>query len=247
MKFISKKNQTHSCDADDFIRILDDNTPFAIKEAFKTLYTKVLYLPISSKCKKLAITSAYPGEGKTYLSLNLAITMAENSLNKKILLVDFDMRKPRVARLMKKYCKSVEEDTELSGLSEFLAGIDDSPNFQNTNLKNLDILFSGKDNTNPGGLINSPRFNDLISICENNYDYVVLDCPPINVVADALLISNSIDGYIMATRSDYSNINSLSQAVSTIKELGGEVFGIVLSSVNPKKTLSVYNSRYSNN
>ena len=247
MRFFSKKNPAHSRDEDDSLRIIDDNTPFAVVEAFKTLYTKILYIPTPSKCKKIAITSAYPGEGKSYISSNLAITMAQSASNKRVLLVDFDMRKPRVAKLIKKHCKAVEETVEISGLSEFLAGIDETPKIQNTAFHNLDILFSGKENSNPIGLINSPRFEELISICEKEYDYVVFDCPPINIVPDALLISHNVNGYIMATRSDYSNINALSEAVSTLKELGAEVFGVVLSSVNPKKSFAGYNTRYANN
>ncbi len=244
MRKFSKKNQAHSSDRDDALRIIDDSTPFAVVEAFRALYTKILYLPTPNKCKKLAIASAYPGEGKTYISSNIAITMAQSASNKRVLLIDFDMRKPRVARLMKKYCKAIEESDELAGLSEFLAGIDETPKIQKTTFHNFDILFSGKASTNPGGLINSPRFDELISICEKDYDYIVFDCPPINIVTDALLISNKVDGYIMATRSDYSNINALSEAISTLKELGAEVFGVVLSSVNPKNSSAGYNSNY---
>ena len=244
MKKIFKKNQAHSRDCDDALRIIDENTPFAILEAFRALYTKILYLPTPGKCKKLAITSAYPGEGKTYISSNLAIIMAQSASNKRVLLIDFDMRKPRVARLMKKYCKAIEETDEPSGLSEYLAEIDDAPNIQETTLNNFDILFSGKVSTNPGALINSPRFDQLIAICEKEYDYIVFDCPPVIIVTDALLVSNKVDGYIMATRSDYSNINALSDAISTLKDVGAEVFGVVLSSVNPKKCSAGYNSNY---
>ena len=84
----------------DSMRILDDSTPFTIKEAFRTLYTNILYLPIEDKTKKIAITSAFPGEGKTYTSTNLAITIAQNSDNRRVLLIDMDMRKSSISKIL---------------------------------------------------------------------------------------------------------------------------------------------------
>lgn len=245
MRLFGRKKLVHSNDFEDEIRIIDEKTPFAVKEAFKTLYTKILYLPIVDKCKKIAITSAYPGEGKTYISTNVSITIAQSSSDKKILLIDLDMRKPRVAKLLKKYFRDTNDEEDYSGLSEFLAGIDKTPTIKSTKIPNFDVMLSGKESANPSGLINSPKFDELLAICEENYDYVIFDCPPINIVTDAMLISNKISGYILATRNDYSNINDLCAAVQTLNDVGAEVFGVVLSSVNPKKSSgSGYSSHY---
>jgi len=231
------KKKAHSNDRIDELRLIDDNTPFAINEAFRALYTKVLYLPIEDKCRKIALTSAFSGEGKTYISINLAITLAKNSENKKILLIDADMRKPRVARILSKYHS---EKAAEGGLSEFLAGIHTEPNIVETDIPNFSILFSGKESANPIGLINSKRMDELLSLCEEKYDYIILDTPPVTVVSDAILLADKINGYIMASRADYSNVNSLSDAVEIVKNVGGEVFGVVLSSVNPKNSRGKY-------
>lgn len=242
--FFSKKNKAHSNDRVDELRLIDDDTPFAINEAFRALYTKVLYLPITDKCRKIALTSAFSGEGKTYISINLAITLAKNSENKKILLIDADMRKPRVARILSKYNT---EKVEKGGLSEYLAGINDEPNIIQTDTPNLSILFSGKESANPIGLINSKRMDELIEKCSAMFDYIILDTPPVTVVSDAVLLADKINGYIMASRADYSNINALSEAVDIVKNVGGEVFGVVLSSVNPKNARGKYSySSYRN-
>ncbi len=243
---IFNKIRAHSNDRVDELRLIDENTPFAINESFRALYTKVLYLPIEGRSKKIALTSAFSGEGKTYISINLAITLAKNSENKKILLIDADMRKPRVARILSKYS---ENSTNDHGLTEFLAGIDEKPNIVETDIPNLSILFSGKESANPIGLINSKRMDELLQSCEGEYDYIILDTPPVTVVSDAVLFADKIDGYIMAARADYSNINSLSEAVDIVKNVGGEVFGVVLSSVNPKNSRGNYsykNSGYFN-
>ncbi len=241
---IFNKIRPHSNDRVDELRLIDENTPFAINESFRALYTKVLYLPIEDKCKKIALTSAFSGEGKTYISINLAITLAKNSENKKILLIDADMRKPRVARILSKYSDNSASD---NGLSEFLAGIDEKPNIVATDIPNLSIIFSGKESANPIGLINSKKMDELLALCANEYDYIILDTPPVTVVSDAVLFADKINGYIMAARADYSDINSLTEAVDIIKNVGGEVFGVVLSSVNPKNSRGNYgykNSAY---
>ena len=86
----------HNDDNFDAKQVLSESTPFAAREAYRTVYTNVRYLPIESRCRKLVVTSAFSGEGKTMLSANLSIMLAENEDNKKILVVDGDMRSPRV-------------------------------------------------------------------------------------------------------------------------------------------------------
>ena len=233
------KKKAHSTDRVDELRLIDDSTPFAITEAYRSLYTKVLYLPIDDKCRKIAITSAFSGEGKTYISINLSITLAKNSETKRVLLIDCDMRKPRVARILSHY---YSKKAAKGGLSEYLAGIDKEPNIISTDIPNLSVLFSGAETANPIGLINSKRMVELLDKCSEMFDYIILDTPPVAVVSDAVLLSDKINGYIMTARADYSNIKSLSLAVDNITKLGGEVFGVVLSSVNPKNSGGSYNS-----
>ncbi len=232
------QKRAHSNDRIDELRLLDENTPFAVNEAFRALYTKVLYLPIEDRCRKIALTSAFSGEGKTYISINLALTLAKNSENKKVLLIDADMRKPRVARILSRYYNSKEAKS--GGLSEYLASIHEAPNIISTDIPNLSILFSGKESANPIGLINSKRMQELIEKCSEQFDFIIFDTPPVNVVSDAILFADKINGYIMAARADYSNINSLSEAVESIRNVGGEVLGAVLCNVNPKNVGGSY-------
>ena len=225
-----RKKIPHSLVREDVERVIDKDTPFAISESFRMLYTNVLYLPISDKCKKIAITSPISGEGKTYISVNLSITLANNS-EKKILLIDMDMRVPRVKKLLQSRALNNEG---FSGLSEYLAGIDSTVNILKTDVENLDVLFSGKENTNPIGLINSPKFNALIEELESKYDYIIIDTPPVNIVTDALLLLDKVNGYILSSRANYSNINALNTALDSIKSVGGEIFGVVLTEANSK-------------
>ena len=237
-----KKLKAHESDAVDSLKLIGDDTPFAICEAFRTLYTNILYLPIEGKCKKIAVTSALPGEGKTYISINLALTLAQNSDNRKILLIDADMRKPRIARMMKSF---YDTKSNTSGLSEYLAGITEEPNIINTEIPNFSIVFSGAESVNPAGLINSSRMAAFIKKCEEEYDYVIIDTPPINVVSDAALLVKHVDGYLVATRADYSNVNEVSDALDTLSKIEAPVFGIVLTGVEQKGRKYSSKGRYS--
>ena len=234
----NRKHKIHSA-KEDIMRVVGPQTPFAISESFRTLYTNVLYLPITDKCRKIAITSAVSGEGKSYISVNLAITLATTS-NKKVLLVDLDIRKPEVKTLIESQIEGEHSD---NGVSEYLVGIDEKPNVLKTTIPNLDVLYSGMVNSNPIGLLNSDRTNVLFDKLSESYDYIIVDTPPVTIVTDALLLLNKVNGYILATRADYSNINSLSLANETIKKVGGAVYGVVLTSVNPK-TFGVKKKKY---
>ena len=238
MRFnLFNKKTAHASDKEDAERILSDDTPFAVKEAYRALGANFLYLPIEDKCKKVAVTSAFPGEGKTFVSINLAITLANSSEKRRVLLIDADMRKSRVLRLLNsnKYSKT-------SGLSEYIAGIDDVPNIIGTNHQNLDVLSSGAEAANPTGLLSSSRMESLMQICGEQYDYIIFDTPPVNVVADALVLNDYINGYLIATRADYSDVNSLKQAVDSLKRIDAEIYGVVLSSVDLKKGEGYYRS-----
>ena len=213
--------------------VIDSSTPFPIREAFRTLYTDVLYLNIEDKCKKIAITSAIPGEGKTTVATNLAVSIAHNADDKRVLLIDTDMRKPKVAT-------SFGINKMTHGLSEFLAGIDDTPNFINVPQHRITVLTSGGMNKNPTKLISSKRMAELITFCEQYFDYIIIDTPPINVVSDALLLHDKINGYIVAVKSDFSNINYVSECIERLNRIEAEIFGIVLNSHSLKGGRSKY-------
>ena len=245
---LKKKKNYHSDSSVDTLRILNDSTPFAVKEAYRSLYSNVLYLPIESRCKKIAVTSAYPGEGKTSISINLAYSIAENSPESKVLIVDSDMRSPRVAELIQK------DDHGMHGFAEYLAGIDSTPNFQDTVHPNLSFLSSGATNGNTPGLLSCSRMDNFIDIVNQTFDYVIFDTPPVNVVADAILLADRADGYLLATRADYSDVNSLSDAIKTLESAGAKVYGTVLCAYNAKSgkgygksgNYSKYGSYYGN-
>ncbi len=230
MKFFNRKTkiQSHDSIANDAKRIINDETPFAVREAYRTLCTNVLYLSVEDKSKKIGITSALSGEGKTSVSVNFALTLAQHSDNIKVLLVDADMRKSRMSRLLS------EIDVDTHGLSEYLAGIDDKPNIIPTSVSNLSVITSGAESVNPAALLNSSKMRQLVENLENSFDYIIFDTPPVNVVSDAVILNELINGYLIVVRADYSDVRSISQAIDSLGQVGANIFGFVLDSINLK-------------
>ena len=224
-----RKRTVHSNITVDSKRIIGEDTPFAVREAYRSLYTNIMYLPIESKCRKLVFTSAYPAEGKTSVSINTALTIAATSPNSKILLIDADMRSPRVPQLLGIECKDAH------GLSEYLAGIDEVPSVVTARYDNLSVLVSGAENVNTPALLSSTRLAKLFAYCDEHYDYVIIDTPPINVVTDAVLFSERVDGFILVARADYSDVNSLSDAVAILEKVEAKILGITLCSLDTKR------------
>ena len=223
----------------DHARLLNKKTPFGVKEAFSSLYNNILYLPIESKCKKIAVTSAVAAEGKTYVSINLARSIAMNSPEAKVLLVDADMRSPRVYPIINNV------DKRERGLSEFLAGIDKEPKLMKTEFDNLSVLYSGAETANAIGLFSSGNMKTLIEYCENNFDYVIFDTTPINIVSDAIILNDYIDGYVIVTRAEVSDVNAVSAVVNSLNRVSANIFGFVLTEVNMKRSAKYYSrSRY---
>ncbi len=240
LKFFNKKKKSIRDNFRlDHERLLDKDTPFGVKEAFSSLYTNILYLPIESRCKKIAVTSAVAAEGKTYVSINLARSIAMNNPESRVLLVDADMRSPRVYPIINNV------DKRERGLSEFLAGIDKEPNTVSSEISNLSVLYSGAETANAIGLFSSGNMKELIEYCDNNFDYVIFDTTPVNIVSDAIVLNDYVNGYVIVTRAEVSDVNAVSTVVNSLNRVSANIFGFVLTEVNMKRSAKYYSrSRY---
>ncbi|MBQ2876619.1 MAG: CpsD/CapB family tyrosine-protein kinase [Clostridia bacterium] len=221
--------------------ILDENSPFALREAYSSLYTNIVYIGVDDKCKKLVVTSALPSEGKSTVSANLALTIAQNSEDKKVLLIDSDMRAPKISELF-------GIDEEKNGLSEFLAGVDEEPNFTVLEDKNLTILTSGAKSLKPTQLLSSSMMEKLFAECESEFDYIIIDTPPVNLVTDALMYNNYVNGYIISTFADHSDTKSLAECINRLNQVGAEIVGTVFSGAKLKSSSGKYkySDKYNN-
>jgi capsular exopolysaccharide synthesis family protein len=153
-------------------------------QAFRSLRTTLQYLEKSNKCQKVLVTSLLPGEGKTFISTNIASILA--LAEKKVLIIDFDMHKPRLAKAM--------ELPNDKGLSTYLSGSSTvSEVIQNTHLDNLFAITSGPIPPNPSELILRTELKELYVKCEEEFDYIILDTPPISLITDGITLMKDVD------------------------------------------------------
>lgn len=166
-----------------------------VSEAFKKIRANMKYLD-SDHYKVVATTSTVSGEGKTFVLMNLAMVHA--LLDKKVIILDFDLRKPRIAKSFN-LDNSYGVSTILSNNASFRDCI------QNIDgLNNLDIITSGPVPPNPSELVLSARFSQLLEELKSNYDYVFIDTPPLGLVNESIEIINKVDIPIYIVRSNYS-------------------------------------------
>lgn len=207
-------------------QILSKNTNFAIQEAYKSLRTNISFSIRDSKCKKFCLTSGASGEGKSITLLNLAISIAQTG--KKVLLIDADMRRPAVARLL------VEQASP--GLSEVLANVvKEEDAIRKEIYPNLDILFSGEIPPNPSELLTGERMRTLIDTNAEKYDYILVDTPPVAVVTDACIVANLLDGVLLLAWQNRSRKDAVKQAVNSLQLTGANILGYVFNGVVTKE------------
>ena len=220
-------------------RVLSDNSPFAVREAFNHIRTNLMYTRKDDQNGSpiYAITSAGESTGKSTVIANLAISYTK--INKKVLVIDADMRCP-VQNLF------FDLDINHVGLSDILSSIVNDPcdAIQHTNFKNLDIITSGFIPPNPSELLLSSHFSSIIEKFRHVYDVIFIDFPPIDIVTDAIATFENITGYIFVIRSNYSDSKNVRSTVDMMERLGAKILGIVLNDANIKSSKKSYGSKY---
>lgn len=180
--------------------VVRENSNDIMEETFRSLRTNLGFVMKKSE-KVLLCTSVMPGEGKTFVSTNLAMSMA--LMGRKVLVVGLDIRKPRLAKLFGLV-------TGHHGLTTYLAGEDSSDGFLREQIfnsgmhANLDVLPAGLIPPNPGELITSERLDDAFARFREWYDMVIVDTPPVGLVSDTLLLGRLADATLIVCRCDYS-------------------------------------------
>ena len=201
-------------------RILSDKSSFYVQEAYKTLRTNIRFSLSTGNNKKFCITSSLASEGKSITILNLAISFAQSG--QKVLLIDGDLRRPNLARLL------IEKSTP--GLSNILAGLcKPEDGIRREVYPNLDIIFSGEIPPNPSELLGSPRMKQLIDAMSDKYDYILMDTPPVDIVSDACVIANVLDGVLYLVRLNQTEKDAVAMGVRQLELSGANLMGFVMN------------------
>ena len=203
--------------------------PFAAKEAYNALRTNLLYALSPTNGKIVAVTSSNAGEGKSTVSINLALTMALTSA--KVLLIDADLRRPTVHKKL-----GLSNST---GLSRFIVGFETmSEALKRDVFENLDVMTSGPIPPNPSELLGSENMRIFLQKASDYYDYIIIDTPPINIVTDVAVMSDSISGVVLVTSHGKTTLDDVKKASVALEKVNAKLLGMVVAGV--KKKLSSY-------
>ena len=214
-----------------------------ISEVFRTLRTNIQFMNTKGKLKTLLVTSTMPGEGKSWVSSNLAVTFAQ--AGKKVVLIDADMRKGRQYTIF--------GASPRPGLSNYLSGVgedydeeDDEVDLadyiQETGVENLYLIAAGNIPPNPSELLIAPQMVELLDRLKEVCDIIIIDGTPAQLVTDALILARLVDTTVVVAASNQTKREDLKRCVTNIQNVGGKIAGIVMNKmpINAKKYKQSY-------
>ncbi len=216
-----KKQSEHR----DNVIIINEPGYEKITESFNRLKDNILYLNADNNMNVIAVSSSIPNEGKTTVITNLAVSLASNG--KKVIIVDCDLRKPKVHR-------TFNMDNSL-GIRDYI--IDNcklEEIIKKAELYNVSVVCSGKKIENSSAIFTSEKFKSMIKELKNTYDYVFLDCPPILEISDYINISTIANGIIFCVAYGKTKKVQVKEAINMLKQRKINVLGTVYTMVDEK-------------
>ena len=202
-----------------------------ISEIFRTLRTNIQFMNTSKRLKVLQITSTFPGEGKSWVASNLAVTFAQ--AGKKVILIDADMRKGRQYAIF--------GVSPRPGLSNYLSGVTDSENenekvdladyIQETEVDNLYLMPAGNVPPNPSELLVSAQMVGLLDDLKEICDIVIVDGTPCELVTDSIILARLVDTTVIVTAHKATKKEALERAIKNIQNVDGKIAGVVINKI----------------
>lgn len=215
-----------------------DKLPKSITaESYRSLRTNIQYSSIDKQVKTLVVTSSNAGEGKSTVSGNLAYTFFQSG--KRVLIIDCDLRKPSLHR---KFNVSNEV-----GLTDVLVGTSELNKVMKKIDDNLYLLTTGTLPPNPAEIIGSNTMENFLNECKINFDYIILDTPPILPVTDSKLLAIKADATVLVVRSEISKSKHVSQAFKELEKVNANVIGTILNDVEMHSEKLYYDYSAKNN
>ena len=213
--------------------LINDSKNSSVAEAFKAMRTRIQYSRTKDETfKTLLVTSSLPGEGKTFISSNIALTLGLS--NKKTLLIDCDFRKPKVHSIFK-------QDRYPGICDVFYTEIDYKEVIRKSETNNFSYITCGTLPPNPSEILGSEQMYNLIKKLENEYDIIVIDSPPFLSVTDAEILFNVTDGAILVSRAGKTNRDAFFKTYNKLKSINThKLLGTVLNDFSFKKAYSYY-------
>lgn len=202
------------------------NPKAKISEAIKSIRTNLQFSNVDNNIKTIMITSSVPGEGKSFVSANLAFAFASD--NMKVLLIDCDLRRGRQNKIF-----DIENNKGLSNL------LIDNVTYRKSYVKatkyeNLYVLPSGVIPPNPSELLGSKKNKNLLEILKLEYDVIILDCPPVNGLPDALVMSSLADTVLIVSAHNITKMEHLKDTKRALTQVNANISGVIFNQVDRK-------------
>ncbi|MBI9008850.1 MAG: CpsD/CapB family tyrosine-protein kinase [Tenericutes bacterium] len=204
-------------------------------EAYRKLELNIRMSNLDSPCKVIQTTSATPQDGKTTTAINLAAVYAEKG--KKVILLDFDLRRPKIHRAFHK-----SNDV---GFYDFVVDDKDIHDLIIHDESGIDLLITGNKLSYPHIVLQSSKVINLVNELRSEYDYIVVDSPPVLSVTDALIISKYVDGVIYVAAYNQTKKENAKAGMDQLKENGANILGAVLANIDVRKSGGIYGYYYS--
>lgn len=210
--------------------------PFDVEEAINQLRVNLGFC--GDQIKTIMITSSIPGEGKSFITINLWRMLAE--LGKRTILIDGDLRK---SEMRTRY--EMGSEGGMTGIAHYLAGkVELEEAIYETNIPNGFMLPLSTSVVNPTILLENPRFSEMLNRCSEMFDYILVDTPPLESVADALRIASHVDGTVMVIRSGVTSRKVVEDAAAKLSRSGTPLLGVVLNRAQVNKNGNYYYHHY---
>lgn len=191
-------------------------------EAYRVIRTSIQFAQAGKELKTLAVTSCMPNDGKSMTAANLAVVLTQ--AGKSVLLIDYDMRNPTVHKNF-----NLSNKVGLSSCISMGTALSDA--VQKTSIEGLYALTGGVIPPNPSELLGSEQMKNVLQRAKEQYDYVLIDTPPVMPVTDALIVSRFVDGMILVIASAEIKVEMARDVKNQLVNAGANILGVVLNKV----------------
>jgi capsular exopolysaccharide synthesis family protein len=215
--------------------LINNGVPHNFSESFRAVRTNLLFSSAEEGARSVVVTSTGPGEGKTVVAANLAVALAQ--AGQRVLLVDADMRKPRV--------HTVFEKPQEPGLSNVLVGnAKSSESVHKTMVTGLWVMPAGLHPPNPAELLGSKRFKDFMSSLAEHFDWVIVDTPPVMAVTDSSVVGHVVNGVLFVVGAEMTSRYAAQRALEQLEHARAKFVGAVLNRVDLQHNGYYYSQYY---
>jgi capsular exopolysaccharide synthesis family protein len=215
--------------------LLSGGVPANFSEAFRALRTNVLFSSAQEGARSLVVTSTGPGEGKSMVASNLAISLAQ--AGQRVLLIDADMRKPKAHEIF-----GFKQEP---GLSNVMVGSTKASDaVRKTTISGLWVLGAGRIPPNPAELLGSARFREFVTSLKAHFDWIIIDTPPVMAVTDSVLVANHASGVVFVVGAEMTSHHAARRAIEQLAHANAKFVGAVLNRVDLKHNAYYYSQYY---